>query len=209
MWPGTCQAHEPCCHSGQRAWPSLPLPSPSFCHLPALPRGDGSPVLSHCTHRADSCSSNKTLLNLTGVHSDSGDVLRRPGTDCRSSSPTQAIFILMASWAISLAPLTSLMLTPPLPFPRFSGYLFFCCYPYQENNVTTLAYQPDIPSRLQRDSVQNSSPVFTHKHTLWTRRQWKEHRMHQGGCKTPRKTGRSPTEQAPVPTIPFFIWTSV
>lgn len=118
-----------------------------------------------------------------------------------------------ASWAICLAPLASLTLTVPPPIPHFSGYLFFCCYPYQEKNLTNLAYQADVLSRLRCDLVQNSSSVFTRKHSQWTRRQWKVYTMYHGDRKTlrSRQIGRSLTKQVPIPyqnaLFFFFIWT--
>lgn len=89
-------------------------------------------------------------------------------------------------------------------------WLFFCCYPYQEKNLTNLAYQPDALSRLWCDSVQDSSYVFTYQHSWWTRRQRKEHVMHHGDCKTleestdwkvPHKAGLHLPPKWPVPFL--------
>lgn len=124
--------------------------------------GSFSLVLSHSTYGADSCGSNEASLALLGFIVI--QVMRWPQRDFHHSSLMQVICILRLRSHLS-APLASLTLAVPLPAPYFSGYLFFCCYLYQDKNFTNLAYQPDVLSRLWCDSVQNSSYVFTHKHS--------------------------------------------
>lgn len=116
------------------------------------------------------------LVNFTGVHSDSGHELRWLRTDCHQFRSDPGYLHLEVEEPAGPSVLhhsqawDSLSHSPSLIFLP----IYFSHYPYQEKNLTNLAYQSDVLSKLWCDSAQSSSYVFTYKHSQWTRRQWKE-----------------------------------
>lgn len=152
------------------------------------------------------------LVNFAGVHSDSSYEMRWPGTDCHQFKSDPGYLHLEVEEPAGPSVLHHSQAWHSLshsPSPIFLA-IYFSCYPYQEKNLTNLAYQPDVLSRLRCDSVQNSSYVFTYKHSQWTVKRVRDAswRLQNPEESTDRKvlckTGpRSP----PKCPIPFLIWT--